>query len=568
LPGSHSPFGGDVPGGDAWGAPGYALATVPVRKLTVIGLDAATFDVIDPLLEAGDLPNIARILDEGTGGVLRSTTHPLTPHAWATMVTGVNVGRHGIWDFMERDETGYEFRLINGSYRRAPAIWDRLRRSGHRVGLVNIPFTWPAPEVDGFAIAGMDAAAREKGMTHPSALLDEMRSRLGSLELDHRFPVTKDGRADTDFVRRAAEQKVEATLWLADRFQPELLWVVFMAADHIHHVAWPDWEERGRDSAVAETYRILDEAVGRLADCAGGNDVLIVSDHGGGSLLGVVNLNAWLAKQGFLTYSGRTANLGRKAIDTLFELRRHIPEGLRYRVKQRAGGLRERAYGRKQYSVVDWPRTRAFSYGTFGNVVVNVRGRELHGTVEPGDEYESVRDEIAASALELTAPDGTPIVAAVHRREDLFHGPQLEKVPDLLIEFTDYAWLGKGNLKQISDSIWDTIELEPGSSHRYVGSHRHDGIFALAGPSATHAARTQARIEDVAPTMLYLLGENLPADLEGRLIAEAIDPELLDRRPPEYDDSADTAVAGATEGYSAEEAEEIESRLRGLGYVE
>ena len=237
-------------------------------KLTVIGLDAATFDVIDPLVEAGDLPNIARILEAGTRRVLRSTTHPLTPHAWTTMVTGVNAGRHGIWDFVERDDSGYDLRVINGSYRRAPALWDRLGRAGRRVGLVNIPFTFPAPQVDGFAIAGMDAAAREQGMTHPAGLFEELRARFGALELDHRFPVTKEGDADTDFVRRAAEQKVEATLWLAERFEPDLLWVVFMAADHIHHVAWPDWERRGRESAVAETYRILDEAVGRLVEAA------------------------------------------------------------------------------------------------------------------------------------------------------------------------------------------------------------------------------------------------------------------------------------------------------------
>jgi predicted AlkP superfamily phosphohydrolase/phosphomutase len=541
---------------------------VPTPKLTVIGLDAATFDVIDPLVEAGDLPNIARILEAGTGGVLRSTTHPLTPHAWTTMVTGVNAGRHGIWDFMERDETGYELRLINGSYRRAPALWDRLRRSGRRVGLVNIPFTWPAPEVDGFAISGMDAAAREKGMTYPADLLGELQGRFGALELDHRFPVTKDGRADTDFVRRAAEQKVESALWLDDRFEPELLFVVFMAADHIHHVAWPDWEERGRESAVAETYRILDEAVGRLVENAGGNDVVLVSDHGGGSLEGVVNLNAWLALRGFLSYARQTRQLHRKLFDELFELRRYVPQRLRYRVKQRAGGLRERVYERKQYSVVDWPRTRAFSYGTFGNISVNLRGREEHGIVEPGAEYEEVRDEIAAGAMDIRGPDGEPIVAAVHKREDLFDGPHIEKVPDLLIEFTDYKWLGKGNLRKVTDSVWDTIELEPGSDHRYVGSHRHEGIFALAGPSAVHAERTFVGIEDVAPTVLYLLGEPLPADLEGRLIAEAIDPDLLDRRPPEYDDSGPQEIAGPAEGYSADEAEEIEERLRGLGYVE
>jgi predicted AlkP superfamily phosphohydrolase/phosphomutase len=271
--------------------------------LTVIGLDSATFDVVDPMLAAGELPNLARLCDAGARGVLRSTTHPLTPHAWATIVTGVNAGRHGIWDFTERDETGYQLRLVNGSFRRAPAVWDRLRRSGRRTGIVNVPFTWPAPEVDGFAFAGFDAAAREQGLTYPEELRTELRQRFGSLELDNKFPLT-DGKLDLDLVRRAAAQKVEIVTWLADRFDPELLFVVFMAADHIHHLCWTDWEADGLASPVAEVYRVLDEAVGALAALAGADgNVLVLSDHGAGPLHGVVNLNAWLASEGFLAYA-------------------------------------------------------------------------------------------------------------------------------------------------------------------------------------------------------------------------------------------------------------------------
>ena len=86
--------------------------------LTVIGLDAATFDVIDPLVIAGELPNLERILQTGAPGSLRSTTPPLTPLAWTTMVTGVNAADHGIWDFSHRAEGGYALRLVNGSHRR------------------------------------------------------------------------------------------------------------------------------------------------------------------------------------------------------------------------------------------------------------------------------------------------------------------------------------------------------------------------------------------------------------------------------------------------------------------
>ena len=113
-------------------------------------------------------------------------------------------------------------------------------------------------------------------------------------------------------MRRVAEQRVELTLWLAERFDPELLIVVFMAADHAHHLGWDEWERSGAESPLAKVYGILDDAVGALAGALGG-DIMIVSDHGGGPLHGVVNLNAWLAEQGLLRVRGRRRADARRA---------------------------------------------------------------------------------------------------------------------------------------------------------------------------------------------------------------------------------------------------------------
>ena len=536
-------------------------------KLTTIGLDAATFDVIDPLLEAGELPHLGRLLDGGARGVLRSVTHPLTPHAWSTMTTGVNAGRHGIWDFTERSDGGYDLRIVNGSYRRAPAIWDRLSAHGIRSGLVSIPFTWPAPQIEGCVLAGFDAADREEGFAHPSSLTAELRERFGPLVLDHKFPIGSNGELDLDLVRRAAEQKVEIALWLVDRFELDLLFTVFMAADHVHHLCWDDWMRRGPESLVADVYRILDTATGALADAAGGGDVLIVSDHGGGELKGVVNLNGYLAERGFLTYGAGSTALGRRAASRVFDLRRAFPESLRTWVKRRLPGVRERAYEATTFTVLDWSQTRAFAYGTFGNVVLNVRGREAEGIVAP-DDYESVRNDVAQALRELRGQNGEEIVRAVHRREDLCYGPEIEKVPDLIVEFEEYAWLGKGNLQSRSDSLWDRIEIESGSRLSYVGSHRTEGIFALTGPSAAAGRSLEADIADVAPTILYLLGQALPSDLDGRLVTEALDAGLLESRPPEYSDAESDVLVSATEGYSADDERAVEDRLRGLGYLE
>ena len=176
--------------------------------------------------------------------MLRSTTHPLTPHAWATIVTGVNAGRHGIWDFTERDETGYQLRLVNGSFRRAPAVWDRLAPLGpphrHRQRPLHLA---GARGRRASPIAGFDAAAREQGLTYPDELRAELRQRFGSLELDHSSRSRTASSTSTSSAARR-RRRSRSSLWLADRFDPELLFVVFMAADHIHHLCWTDWEAR------------------------------------------------------------------------------------------------------------------------------------------------------------------------------------------------------------------------------------------------------------------------------------------------------------------------------------
>src|SRR4029077_14033209 len=129
----------------------------PGAPLVVVGLDGATLDLIRPWVADGTLPHLSRLCDRGAGGRLRSTIPPATFPAWTSLVTGVNPGRHGILDFTERIPGTYRLRFVNGSYRRAPALWTRLTHAGRRVAVMTVPATYPPERVAGIMVSGFES---------------------------------------------------------------------------------------------------------------------------------------------------------------------------------------------------------------------------------------------------------------------------------------------------------------------------------------------------------------------------------------------------------------------------
>jgi predicted AlkP superfamily phosphohydrolase/phosphomutase len=297
---------------------------------------------------------------------------------------------------------------------------------------------------------------------------------------------------------------------------------------------------------------------------------MVISDHGAGPLKGSLNLNAWLAAEDYLVYKRDRVSpkaLGARAVGTLLAIYGRLPARVRSSMKQRMALRREQARELGQYTPVDWSRTRAFAYGRWGSVVINLRGRERHGIVEPGEEYGRVCDEIAARALELRDPGtGQRVVSAVHRREALLHGSELTKMPDLVFELENHEWVAQGGLKRRSPAIWEVPHVAE-DGHRILGWHRPEGVIALAGPSVRRHGEIFASLEDIAPTITYLLREPVPSAYEGRVLEEALDPVLLGQRPPVFRDD-ELADVPAVESYSREEAELVEARLRGLGYLD
>ncbi|NOZ05611.1 MAG: hypothetical protein GXP41_04565 [Chloroflexi bacterium] len=566
-------------------------------KTIVIGLDAATWLLMRPLLDSGDLPNLARLMAEGTHATLRSSIQPSSEQAWPTMTTGVNCGGHGLYGYMRRRPGSYAHDYVNARFLRAPQIWDRLGDSGRPVIVANVPMTYPPHPVNGVLITGFMAPGTHSEFTYPAGLHDELRSEIGEYVINvdiERGALDRQEANLADLVaqfRYMTEQRTAAVEYLARTRPWDFLMVVYVSLDRLGHKFWrytdpshPLYTREGAarwGSVLSDTYRQLDGQVGRLLKLAGQDDtVLVVSDHGFGPLTHAVYLNRWLEQQGYLAFqspdqralgdrlrSFATSSL-RKAVQ---RLQSPLVTEAKQWVFQQFPALRGQLHSAMAYANVDWSRTQAYAVGTMGNFYINLQGREPQGIVPPGAPYEALRDRLMADLRTLCDPEsGAPIFEGVWRREELYHGPYLDEAPDVIGLLDPHYhgavvdWRSAGNaiVERMGEELLFLADLS--------GQHTMDGIFIARGPGIKRGVGVETQqIADVAATVLYRMGEPVPDHLDGRVMTDILESDWLADQPVRFTEESrpsDQTPANDT-GYSDREAELIEERLGGLGYL-
>jgi predicted AlkP superfamily phosphohydrolase/phosphomutase len=212
---------------------------------------------------------------------------------------------------------------------------------------------------------------------------------------------------------------------------------------------------------------------------------------------------------------------------------------------------------------VDWARTKAYSMGNYGQIFVNLKGREPKGCVSPGAEYEEVLNELTERLHDLVDEEsGDKIIDKVFRREEVYSGRYVERAADLMFLTKDMEYKALG----LSDfNSPRTIEPVFGCT----GNHRMKGMLALRGEGAIREGGTidRAAIQDLAPTILYLLGVPIPTEMDGIVLQNVFTPDFRMDHQPRYEDSQGRPARPEGSGYSPEEEEELTRMLKGLGYV-
>ncbi len=561
-------------------------------RVLILGIDGATFDVIDPLIEEGRLPNLAKLMGKGVSALLRSTQPCQSSVAWPAFMTGKNPGKTGVYAFWVSNPGQVLRPLINYRCIKTPTMWETLSQRGYRVGSVNLPVTYPPPEINGTMVAGLLTPSAEAALTHPPHLHTELMANLGRIPVEMDLMQYSGTGRELEFLRasvKTMEIRTRIGRYLMNRDPDwDLFMVTWTITDRIQHFFWKYWDaehpasktERGakmRD-VIPQIYERIDREVAMmLEDIDLSKDmVVLVSDHGFGPKRKNVYLNRWLEEQGFLAYrkpywlrrlrpAPRPVSLG--GVLNRLGIRHAITEKLRrFRVPFfKASAL-------PPFMMVDWSKTKAYNnfVGSEEGIFINLAGREPNGIVQPGAEYEALREEIIAKLSELIDPeDGLAVVDSVHRREELYQGPHVESAPDLIVTMREHSYMPgvTQGTKEIFRSTADP-RFEGGQQEGESGQHRDDGIFIMAGRGCAGNGERfgDARIIDVYPTILYLLDEAIPDDVDGDVLRDAVDPELLRTREIRKSAAEGEKATVGDQIYSEEEDELVKERLKSLGY--
>ncbi len=543
------------------------------RKVFLIGLDGATWDVISPMISKGDLPNIQRLMREGSHGILRSEAPTRSPAIWTTMVTGKNRREHGIVDFTVRLEKGAGGSVpVTSNIRKVKALWNILTENGISSGVVNWWASWPAEKVDGFIVSDRAFYKGVQNTTYPPVLQDRLALLPGTEteflhnEINRIFDVAATPYKRNLFVNifksddplmhvppRVFDKDTfvfEIGDYFYKEFAPDFYALYFKGADILSHRYWkyfmPDsarWRFKPSDgdikrygNVIPEYYRYIDRIIGEIVKL--GDDattIFIVSDHGFGPRPGEggldYNFNFILEKLGLLRYkkgANKEIDYDKSIIYNDALPWRNAKLFLNFKKNKSNGMLNCKDY----YSLVENIRERLRKIKT-------VRGRKLFNKIRVGKK--------SGNCFDADKPD---LLTYVNNKI----------LPDREI-------IINGKLFSTSDFIF---------YRGLYGSHqipvqKTDGIIIMSGKNIKQGKKTgNATIYDITPTILYLFGLPLARDMKGVILKEAVEKDLLRSNPPQYITTFEDLKPGKkTEDKPIKSPadEDIKEKLRALGYV-
>lgn len=452
------------------------------KKVCVIGLDGASPLLISAWLD--ELPTFRRFRDEGLWG---SSIPPLpaqTPVAWTTFMTGKNPGKHGIFSFIQRTPGSYQRRIAAPSFIKSDTLWQILSTHGKRVGVINVPMS-TYDRINGFMIPGF--LDRQEGIPQPQSIheLIKRRFRVNTMPGDVETDILAQARSNPDLlldrIDEITELNAKISLHLLEHEPWDFFMTVFMGTDRIGHFFWnhidpahPNFTHNEFTDRAKQYYRSVDKILSEFLKRIPSNTLsILVSDHGFCPVTREVFLNNYLQQQEYL----------------------HVRD-----------------------QKVDLARSLAVAYG-YGDIWLNVSGREPNGMIKPGHEYQHLREEIIKSLQNIQINGESPIQQVV-KREDVYWGPYVSEAADLIAIHNQQWQSARRPEILLQTSQREYFRTNPLWSGGHDGSHNPEevpGILGFLGPDLNkERSPLKAQLWDVAPTILQYLDIPIPQSMDGR----------------------------------------------------
>jgi len=514
-----------------------------MTRTVVLGLDGASWRLLDPWLESGELPNFAAFREASAWAETESCLPPVTFPNWKCYAAGKNPGKLGVYWFERVDLAEGTIEVTNGGDFRTAELWDYLNDDGQQAGVVNMPTMYPPREIDGPIVCGGPDAVEgeyrsiEGGYTTPAELEDELEERFDYRVHPEPLLSSNDERgAEVDAILDVLESRLDVAVTLLEEQDLEFVHVTLFYLNVLQHFFW-------NDEPTLRAYRLIDEWIGRLRELEDTN-LVIMSDHGCGPTTTEFYINEWLAANGYQARGTSVDNVFQKVgldrenvlsiakrLGMVDLLARVVPERIQQLVPQRAGLKRDR-----KLEAIDLPKTKAVASAQ-GPIYLN-----------PDFDVEAVREELIDDLRAVEDGDG-PLFDGVYRGEEVYSGPFTDGGPEIVLDQRDGV--------HVNDGVGGgRIRTEP---DRWAAENTRNGIFLAGGPDFETAGRLeQISILDIAPTILTAHGCAIPTDVDGEALPIVTgDPDPGTREP---------IALGQSDG--ERDTDGVEDRLKQLGYME
>ncbi|MBW2973148.1 alkaline phosphatase family protein [Candidatus Woesearchaeota archaeon] len=471
------------------------------NKIIVIGLDGAGFELIQPWIDEGALPNIKKIQEEGCWTDMDVYLPPVTCPNWKCYSTSKNPGNLGAFWWENIDLNTKKFYHPRKNYIKHKEIWDYLSEKGKKVIIMNMPTTYPAKKVNGILIAG-GPDADDAHFVYPRSLKDQLKQENYQIHAEKLNPLIFAKEEIFESCRSTIEKRFSVFKKLLKNHEWDLAQITIFHINALQHFFWDD-------DVTKRMWQILDTHIGKLMKQ---HTLLLMSDHGSNKIDVAFNINTWLEKNKYLVLKkqtksifqkiGLTQEAGYRAANKLGlskdMLLKILPKKILNLIPYSGGEFK----GESKNEKIEWEKSKAIACSQGPVYLLN--------TLKETADYEKLRKKLKEDFESLKDPaTGKRIIKKAYFKEEIYCGEYITEAPDMILD------MEKG--VHILGHIGKEAVFE--KPNKWKGENKKQGLFMMYGKSIPCKGRIEnVHILDLAPTILSKLGIEIPASFEGKII--------------------------------------------------